>query len=284
MVQTVVDLSKAIYAHFGINAPRTSEAQFDWATPTGPTPGGMAFYISPAGGPPPGHVAIVKDANTVISQGGGMGPQLMGLHGMPLMGTGVPPGGLPGGSSGGVSGQAGPLGSLQETAQSLLNQFGWGSEWSAFNSLETREAGWNMSAQNPSSGAYGLAQFINGPSEYAQYGGDVNTGYGQLLAMMEYIGQRYGDPNGAWGHEESFGWYAKGTNSARKGWAIVGEQGPEAINFRGGESVTPNSKLGGNTYHLTINVPPTANPAEVGREVVGVIKAFEKRSGSSWRG
>ena len=93
---------QAIYHHFGINAPRTSEAQGAWVTRAGPQAGGLAFYHSPAGGADPGHVAIVRNANQVISQGGGMGPQLMALHGMPLLWTGVPSGGF--GGSGGVGG------------------------------------------------------------------------------------------------------------------------------------------------------------------------------------
>src|SRR6516162_5200655 len=83
-----------VYNHFGIHPPRTSEAQYAWAKRSGPVPGGLAFYISAGGGPPPGHVAIVKDAGHVISQGGGMGPIVMPIHDMPLMFTGVPPGGL----------------------------------------------------------------------------------------------------------------------------------------------------------------------------------------------
>ena len=52
---------------------------------------------------------------------------------------------------------------------------GWGSQWGSFVALENSEAGWNLAARNPSSGAYGLAQFIDGPYEYFQYGGDPNT-------------------------------------------------------------------------------------------------------------
>ena len=96
---------QAIYGRHGISAPRTSEAQGAWVKRCGAVPGGLAFYNSPAGGPPPGHVAIVKDGSMVISQGGGMGPRLMPLTGaMPLMFTGIPPGGF---------GKAGGLGSYQ---------------------------------------------------------------------------------------------------------------------------------------------------------------------------
>jgi hypothetical protein len=88
---------------------------------------------------------------------------------------------------------------------------GWtGAQWSALYDVENREAGFNMTAQNPTSGAYGLAQFINGPGEYAQYGGNSTTALGQVTAMLNYIAQRYGTPEGAWAHEQQFGWYAGG--------------------------------------------------------------------------
>jgi cell wall-associated NlpC family hydrolase len=50
---------------------------------------------------------------------------------------------------------------------------------------------------------------------------------------------------------------------------------------RGPETVTPG--VGGNTYNININVPATAHPAEVGRQVVTVIKAYEQGNGSRWR-
>jgi len=83
--------TQAVYGQFGISAPRTSEEQWSWVRRMAPRAGGLAFYVSPGGGAPPGHVAIVRDASTVISQGGGLGPQLMPIRAMPLMGTGVPP-------------------------------------------------------------------------------------------------------------------------------------------------------------------------------------------------
>lgn len=273
--------TQAVYGKFGIHAPRTSEAQYSWVRQSGPVPGGLAFYVSPAGGPPPGHVAIVADSGHVISQGGGMGPQWESLHFMPLMGTGVPPGGLPGITG---SGGNGPIrGTNQQIAMALLNQRGWGSQWAAFNALEMREAGWNMNARNPSSGAYGMAQFINGPGEYAQYGGNWYTATGQLIAMMNYIAQRYGNPTRAWGHEMSAGWYAKGTNNARKGWAVVGESGPEIVNFRGGEQVMPIGRGGGQTIVWTGDVViqghALADKASVGRVVKEAI-AYAERHGN----
>lgn len=97
--------TQQVYGHFGIRAPRTSEAQFSWVTPSAAVPGALAFYVSPAGGPPPGHVAIVQDGNSVISQGGGLGPRIESLRFLPLMGTGVPKGGFPA-SAGGAGNQS----------------------------------------------------------------------------------------------------------------------------------------------------------------------------------
>src|SRR5690606_5252651 len=37
--------------------------------------------------------------------------------------------------------------------------------------------------------------------------------------------------------------FAKGTNSAPRGLAVVGENGPELVRFNGGEQVIPNHKL-----------------------------------------
>lgn len=211
---------QAIYKHFGISAPRTSEAQGAWVRRGAPTPGGLAFYHSPAGGPDPGHVGIVRNANSVISQGGGMGPQVIPLHALPLLWTGVPPGGL--GAGGNINGTA------QKVARTLLARHGWGSQWGAFNSLETQEAGWNLHAQNPGSGAYGMAQFIKGASEYAQYGGNASTITGQLTAMMNYIGQRYGNPDAAWAHEQSAGWY-DGGGWLKGGLSVKRTHRPEAV-------------------------------------------------------
>jgi hypothetical protein len=112
-----------------------------------------------------------------------------------------------GGFGGGGLG-AGPGGSVEAVARAL---FPWPSfMWAAFNAVEMREAGYSLTAQNPTSGAYGVAQFINGPSEYYSYGGNPFTAAGQFTAMFNYIRQRYGNPLGAWAHELNFGWYDQG--------------------------------------------------------------------------
>lgn len=64
------------------------------------------------------------------------------------------------------------------------------------------------------------------------------------------------------------GMYAKGTDSAKRGLAIVGEQGPELVRFRGGEQVIPNHELdglggGGNVMNVNVHVSGARGNAEI---------------------
>jgi hypothetical protein len=43
------------------------------------------------------------------------------------------------------------------------------------------------------------------------------------------------------------------------------------------------ASLGGNTYNINVAVPVGAHPAEVGRQVVTAIQAFESSNGNRWR-
>lgn len=64
-------------------------------------------------------------------------------------------------------------------------------------------------------------------------------------------------------------------------------RGPVPAFGGGAAAATPLAFAGASTgvvnNYFTINVPPTMNKAEVGKEVVAVIKAYEKGSGSGWR-
>lgn len=107
-------------------------------------------------------------------------------------------------------GQGVAAGSNEATLQATAATFGWTSangQWQALNNIEEAEAGYNLTATNPQSGAYGEAQFIDGPSEYATYGGDSTTAAGQAVAMCNYIKQRYGNPVIAWAFHLANGYY-----------------------------------------------------------------------------
>jgi hypothetical protein len=149
------------------------------------------------------------------------------------------------GATGAVAGQAG---SAQRYARSILGAYGWAGQWGALNAVAMRESGWSLTARNPSSGAYGIAQFINGPSEYYQYGGNPGTVAGQVIAFFNYIRLRYGNPSAAWAHELNFGWYDKG------GWLPPGLS--LAYNATGrAEQVIPN-RGGGGVLTVVVKVDP----------------------------
>jgi hypothetical protein len=97
-----------------------------------------------------------------------------------------------------------PSGSYQEYAMGKLG--GSGSEFSCLENLWGKESGWNPNAQNPSSTAYGIAQFLD--STWAGTGiAKTSDGYRQIDAGLIYIENRFGSPCGAWAHSQSKGWY-----------------------------------------------------------------------------
>jgi hypothetical protein len=150
--------------------------------------------------------------------------------------------------------------------QSAAAKAGWtGAQWTALFNVEMREAGFSTTAQNPSSGAYGMAQFINGPSEYALYGGNSTTAAGQAVAMVNYIKSRYGTPSAAWAHEQAFGWYNQGGVVPHSAGGMVSEpvfgygkfsgmpysfaeRGPEQV-IPGGAASVQNQQLPGMTTY-----------------------------------
>ncbi|MGX9347621.1 MULTISPECIES: aggregation-promoting factor C-terminal-like domain-containing protein [Microbacterium] len=99
-------------------------------------------------------------------------------------------------------------GTAQAIAYEMVTGRGWNdSEFACLVALWNRESGWNVSAYNPSSGAYGIPQSLPG-SKMASHGADWQTNPATQIAWgLDYIGGRYGTPCGAWGHSESVGWY-----------------------------------------------------------------------------
>ncbi len=103
---------------------------------------------------------------------------------------------------------AAPSGSSQQIAMAMLGSYGWSSsQFSCLDSLWNHESGWNVSAANPSSGAYGIPQALPG-SKMASAGADWQSNAAtQIRWGLGYIKGTYGSPCGAWAHEESTGWY-----------------------------------------------------------------------------
>src|SRR3990167_2010726 len=78
--------------------------------------------------------------------------------------------------------------------------YGWGPEQlNALNSLVTRESGWDPTASNPSSKAFGLFQFVPmhwGEGKYLPKGSKSSLAE-QTAGGLKYIAQRYGSPTKA---------------------------------------------------------------------------------------
>jgi hypothetical protein len=116
------------------------------------------------------------------------------------------PASTPAPSSGSSSGSssASASGSYQDYALAKLG--GDTSEFSCLENLWGKESGWNPNAQNPSSTAYGIPQFLD--STWASTGiAKTSDGYRQIDAGLIYIDSRYGSPCGAWAHSKATGWY-----------------------------------------------------------------------------
>lgn len=96
----------------------------------------------------------------------------------------------------------------QAIARVLAAPYGWsaGTQWSDLVSLWNRESGWSSSAQNPTSTAYGIAQFLDTTWATVGYAKTSDPAV-QIAAGLKYIRQRYGSPTAAWAHEQSAGWY-----------------------------------------------------------------------------
>ena len=110
-----------------------------------------------------------------------------------------------GGGAGSVVGN----GPLQQMLAATAAQFGWGNQLAAINWIIGRESGGNPNAQNPTSTAYGLFQFLN--STWASTGiAKTSNPALQILAGFRYIASRYGSPAGAQAFWQSHGWYDNG--------------------------------------------------------------------------
>ena len=96
----------------------------------------------------------------------------------------------------------------QQIARKMLRSFGW--TWRQFKYLDSlwkAESSWNVSAENPSTGAFGIPQAVPG-SKMSAAGVDWQTNAAtQIRWGLGYISAVYGSPRSAWEHEVTYGWY-----------------------------------------------------------------------------
>lgn len=137
------------------------------------------------------------------------------------------------GSSGAPPGDTGTHGRSAAANQALAKLSvirthpGWatGQQWADWVSLWNQESTWNNLAQNPSSGALGIAQALGHGTAgtNGKYGNEYGANFGLSTAQakkandgdalyqiewgINYIEQTYGSPSAAWAHEKASNWY-----------------------------------------------------------------------------
>ncbi len=104
----------------------------------------------------------------------------------------------------------------RSAAKAMLGDHGWGeSQWRCLNLLWEGESAWKHTAENSSSGAYGIPQSLPA-SKMAKFGADYRTNpITQIKWGLWYIEQSYGSPCGAG---------SSGTTATRTGtepWALL---------------------------------------------------------------
>jgi len=93
------------------------------------------------------------------------------------------------------------VGASQQYARQQLAARGFGdNDFQALVNLWNKESGWNPTARNKGSGAYGIAQMM--PMH-----GRVEGAQGQIDWGINYILRRYGSPSAAWAHSQRTNWY-----------------------------------------------------------------------------
>lgn len=93
-------------------------------------------------------------------------------------------------------------------ARQMLADRGLGDDqFQCLDRLWTKESNWTVSADNPTSSAYGIPQALPG-NKMASAGADWETNPAtQITWGLGYIAGRYGDPCGAWAHHQLKNWY-----------------------------------------------------------------------------
>ena len=92
----------------------------------------------------------------------------------------------------------------QGTARAMI---GNEAQFQCFSNIVSHESGWNPSATNASSGAYGLVQALPG-SKMASAGADWKTNpTTQIKWGVDYMNSRYGSPCAAWTFWQANHWY-----------------------------------------------------------------------------
>src|SRR5690606_28734878 len=113
-------------------------------------------------------------------------------------------------SSGFGPGPTPRTGNMRIVRDIFARMFGWAAHWGATYRLLMKESGFNNTAQNPTSTAYGMFQFLD--STWGGYGiRKTSDPRLQAIAGGRYIRARYGNPSRALAFHLAHNWYEQGT-------------------------------------------------------------------------
>ena len=162
---------------------------------------------------------------------------------------------------------------VKAAVRKIAEQMGWGKYWGDIDWLVNKESSWNPNAANPSSSARGLFQkmtSLHGPVE--------DTVEGQARWGLNYIKSTYGNPAKARAHHQRSNWYEGGTERAKRGLAVVGEKGPELVNFQGGEQVMSSADsmkfMAANRTYIP-NTAPAFDAAVLSSSIATAVKGMQ---------
>lgn len=120
--------------------------------------------------------------------------------------------------------------SVVDAVKRAFTPKGWntGDQWAATDWIVQKESSWNPLARNPSSGAFGLFQFL-GSTKDAYLPDENPDPYIQGQAGAKYMLDRYGDPLRAKSFWEKNGYYDQGGVARGRGFMLKDVIHPERV-------------------------------------------------------
>ncbi|MCP9988252.1 transglycosylase SLT domain-containing protein [Streptomyces sudanensis] len=110
-------------------------------------------------------------------------------------------------ASGTVMTVTAPASAAPSSARAVAQKIVPAGQYTCFSEIVERESGWDHTATNASSGAYGLVQALPA-SKMASAGPDWKTNPAtQVEWGLDYMNDRYGSPCGAWKFWQANHWY-----------------------------------------------------------------------------
>ncbi|MEU7566148.1 aggregation-promoting factor C-terminal-like domain-containing protein [Streptomyces fradiae] len=111
------------------------------------------------------------------------------------------------GASGAVMAVTAPASAAPTSAEAVAKKMVPAGQYQCFSKIVERESGWDHTATNASSGAYGLVQALPA-SKMATAGSDWKTNPAtQIEWGLDYMNDRYGSPCAAWDFWQKNHWY-----------------------------------------------------------------------------